>query len=307
MAEHTIDINLDKCRRHEEVVSQLSPLFSVLAGDSVKIKLTVTKFTYPDFLVLVTAALRKLDEINVTPDGEIEIDDKTSGYISRMNFFQNLNVKFEEQFQRQDNNGRFIEITNFDGESDYLMVDKVVQMLQRYTSIDQSVMYLISFCLGEVVGNIFFHAESKNGGWITAQYYAKHNKIRIVVCDTGCGVHHSLKTNQKYAAWTEAEALEKCIENKVTNGKGMGFGLYATANFAKLNKGELLIYSGDNCLTSNRHGIKVSSGNKWQGTFVYLEINTDISVQPELVTDGYTDFIDSFKERYEEGGINGLW
>lgn len=47
----------------------------------------------------------------------------------------------------------------------------------------------------------------------------------MLVADDGQGIHSSLTENDKYARLSEPEALEMCIQDSVTDGKGMGFGL----------------------------------------------------------------------------------
>lgn len=47
----------------------------------------------------------------------------------------------------------------------------------------------------------------------------------MLVADDGQGIHSSLTENDKYARLSELEALEMCIQDSVTDGKGMGFGL----------------------------------------------------------------------------------
>ena len=58
------------------------------------------------------------------------------------------------------------------------------------------------------------------------RYLPEENKIQILVADDGIGVKASLSTNPKYETISEEEAVRTCIMDGVTDGKGMGFGLF---------------------------------------------------------------------------------
>src|SRR5690606_19084644 len=128
------------------------------------------------------------------------------------------NATFNEVNQRHPPHNRFVEISNFDSTNDNLFADRVIDMLRAHVEIDHTVMQGVSFCIGEIIGNIHFHSESLNGGWVVAQYY-KNNTIRILVCDSGIGIFESLTTCDKYAHLNEKQCIETCVENGVTNGK----------------------------------------------------------------------------------------
>lgn len=150
-----------------------------------------------------------------------------------------------------------------------------------------------------------------NHGWVCAQSFAKNKEIRLIICDNGVGIHQSLATspNPEYANLSEDKALELCIRKGVTNGKGLGFGLFATSMFVKENGGDLLVYSGNYFLRNEGTEFYVKEGSRWKGTVVYLRINTEIAVDYKLIMpkdhslpDDYQDFIDD-----HFGVNNDLW
>ena len=53
------------------------------------------------------------------------------------------------------------------------------------------------------------------------------------IVDDGIGVRESLAENEKYVGVSEEEALRMCIKDAITDGKGMGFGLYSTSLLAR--------------------------------------------------------------------------
>ena len=85
----------------------------------------------------------------------------------------------------------------------------------------------------EVLDNVLIHAEKHLGTIITFNDEKRH-ELRVVVADDGIGVHQSLKANELYKLSTEEEALHAVIKDKVTDGQGLGFGLYATYLLIKI-------------------------------------------------------------------------
>lgn len=78
------------------------------------------------------------------------------------------------------------------------------------------------------------HSEENRGEYYVPNiHYVANQKahtLSILIADDGIGVQASLAKNEKYRTLSEAEALKLCIEDNVTDGAGMGFGLYATSN-----------------------------------------------------------------------------
>lgn len=168
-------------------------------------------------------------------------------------------------------------------------------------------MSVLSFCLGEILGNICIHSETPNGGWAVCQHFPNQRKILLTICDTGIGIHKALTISPLYSEWSEEEAISQCINEKVTNGKGKGYGLFATSNFARTNQGNLTIYSGNHFLKVTNSNTSVHRMNFWQGTIVNLEINTNIAVDVNSVTPNYSDYRTDYLERYEDAIIDNLW
>ncbi len=133
----------------------------------------------------------------------------------------------------------------------------------------------------------------------------------MIICDTGTGIHNALTTypGTKYANISELEALRLCIQNRVTSGAGMGFGLFASSEFIKENAGELLIYSGNHYLENKGRDYVVNSGNFWHGTLVFLRINTDIPVDYRQILPAHHSLPADYQEFIEKtfGISEELW
>src|SRR5699024_4869219 len=159
---------------------------------------------------------------------------------------------------------------------------------------------LMFYCLGEIMDNVLVHS-SKDQGWACAQFYPNRREIRLMICDCGVGVREALRNGEReeYRNIDEAQALRLCVQRGVTNGHGLGFGLYATSQFIQLNRGRMLLYSGNHILEIQRDRSYVSEGSYWPGTIVALLIRTDIPVDyqdimpaHQTLPDDYQFFID---------------
>lgn len=312
-----IDVNLkiSDCTSHEELIDILTPLFQAEKGDSVHLVLDMTNSedahdVYPDFLLLIVSALRYLDRFDIKPSGNILYNPQKVNYISRMDFFTNLNVNFEEEIERKDSTGKCIEISRFDEETIFGIYDSIIKILDSFPSIELTVLQGLGYCFYELLDNVLNHSE-ENNGWVVAHYYKTESTIRIMICDTGIGIHKSLTTNPKderFKSYTEDEAISECINDKVTNGRGMGFGLYSTANLIKNCESELIIYSGNKKLHFNQEGKTVEDIPYWQGTIIFLKLRSDITIDPDKVVDYKTDCADQYNEMFgQEQSLDDLW
>ena len=92
----------------------------------------------------------------------------------------------------------------------------------------------------------------KECGTVLLQYQASSNRIQILVADDGIGIRKSLSENPIYKDITEKEALLLCIKDNVTDGKGMGFGLYSTLRLVE-NAGITMKVASENHILSFEH------------------------------------------------------
>jgi anti-sigma regulatory factor (Ser/Thr protein kinase) len=184
------------------------------------------------------------------------------------------------------NRDNAVEIQKYTSENQIEVLNSILKVLKANGSINDNVYASLDYCFNEILDNVLNHTEEKVG-WVVAQYFENLNSIRLIVCDFGMGIHRSL--NQKHD-FTEEEALVKCIESGVTNGKGQGHGLYATSSFIKLNKGWLSLFSGNKKLNVSEKETIVKDIDNWQGTCVYIRINTNIEVDYTEFTSKYYDY-----------------
>jgi anti-sigma regulatory factor (Ser/Thr protein kinase) len=323
MPPRSVEVKISNTSTHSQIINSLSPFFSAKKGDKIDVYLEFdpnNSFIYPDHLLLISSAINSTSKRGVQIMGEIFCKPECEDYVSRMNFYDSVGIKFQENFTRNDAFGRFLEISQFqdDTESNRL-VNCVVNILQKQQITDDQMLASLQFCLAELVGNVVEHSTVEKklplelGGWVVAQYYPRKKSIRIMIADNGQGIFKSLTTNPKdpkYKLYTPRLCMEECVIKGVTNGSGCGNGLYIASNFIQKNGGELYIHSGSHALRYTKEGKRVYATHNWQGTIVFLQINSDITVNVEDVLDGYTDFYDDYKEWFPNKNVkefDNLW
>ena len=199
------------------------------------------------------------------------------------------------------------EIFTFDSESINDECNAIVSTLLKIHDIELSVVQSFNYCLYEVLDNVLTHS-GKKSGILVSRYAAEKQQIQVLVADDGMGIHRSLTENDLYKDLTEAEALQHVILDKVTDGKGMGFGLYSTKNLITFAGGTLVIASGQHKLVYDGLRSSVCENEKTEGTVVYLAVNANREINANDVVDNRTDCAADFNEVFlDDDDLDNLW
>lgn len=198
-------------------------------------------------------------------------------------------------------------IEMFDEKNIQQVYRRLVEVLIHQPEVETSLLQAMSYCFYEVMDNVLIHSGKTNGIVITNYSEAQH-LIQILVADDGMGIQSSLSQNQDYARITEPEALEYCIRDRVSDGKGMGFGLYSTSRLINTAGHKLIIRSGNHTLSANGD-MAITESEPWQGTIVYFELRSNMDIDPGLVVDHRTDPSEEFDELFldNDPGLDKLW
>lgn len=196
----------------------------------------------------------------------------------------------------------------FDQNNMYAVYVRLQEMLRDMPDIELSVLQALAYCFYEVMDNVLIHS-GKPCGTVIMEYDPEQKRIKILVADDGIGIQASLSQNPEFAGLSEEDALRSCIEDKVTSGNGMGFGLYSTARLVKNAGTKLLIYSGNHFLRYEEGVPHVETNGFWQGTLVYFEINSDQEINPDSVVDNRTDVKSQYNETFldRQDTFDELW
>lgn len=195
----------------------------------------------------------------------------------------------------------------FDKDSIYAVYSNIVNLLNSYPDIELSILQALSYCFYEVLDNVLTHSE-KICGTIIMRFLSDNNIIQILVADDGIGVQKSLASNPTYSSISEEDAVASCIKDKVTDGKGMGFGLYSTSRLIKNAGIKLEIHSGNCTMSYNGNSVRVRTNEYWQGTIVYFELHSNKDIDPNDVVENRTDCVEQFNDEFiNTNEFDNLW
>lgn len=183
----------------------------------------------------------------------------------------------------------------------------VVEILMQHMDIEKTVLDAFSYCFYEMLDNVIIHTD-KQLGTVLTHYNQNAHTLSILIADDGIGVKASLTKNENYRTISEEEALKLCIEDKVTDGAGMGFGLYATSLLDRKVGLRFEVRSGNHTMQVINGVVTTKESDFWQGTIVYMQLRTDKEIDPQEVVAYRTDVADEFDILFlNDNDIEQLW
>ena len=200
-----------------------------------------------------------------------------------------------------------VSIDVFDAQTLNSVYKDIISAMTSHFEIEVSVLQALSYCLYEIMDNIHIHSGKPLGTAMT--YYDNAlQTLCILIADDGMGIKASLSENEQYREITEAEALRMCLEDKVTDGKGMGFGLYTTSRLVDRIGKKFVLHSGKHKLIRKDGQESVVENGFWQGTLIYMEISTGAEIDPNQIVDHRTNIEEEYNETFVESKeIESLW
>ena len=219
-------------------------------------------------------------------------------------FIMNLSILIKQYFSSINED---ITIDVFDEKNIYDVYQRVVGVLTQYVDIDTTVLQAMSYCFYEILDNVLTHS-GKELGTVLTHYDSANHILSFLVADDGIGVQASLSENAEYTGISEPDALKICIKDAITDGKGMGFGLYSTSLLAR-DAG--LIFE----VRSGKHTMQVQDGVEetkesdfWQGTIVYLQLHTNREINPADVVANRANVAAQYNETFlNDNELTELW
>lgn len=200
-----------------------------------------------------------------------------------------------------------VTIDVFDEKNIYDVYQRVVGVLTQYIDIETTVLQAMSYCFYEILDNVLTHS-GKELGTVITHYAPSEHVLSFLVADDGIGVQASLSENDKYAGISEPEALKICIKDAITDGKGMGFGLYSTSLLARDAGLKFEIRSGDHVMLVQNGVEKTLESAFWQGTIVYLQLCTNKEIDPSEVVANRMNVAAQYNEVFlDDNELEELW
>ena len=200
-----------------------------------------------------------------------------------------------------------VSIDVFDSQTLNAVYRDVVKAMTSHFEIEVSVLQALSYCLYEMMDNVHIHSGKPLGTAMT-HYDDSQKMLRILIADDGKGIRASLAENERYKDVSEAEALRLCLQDSITDGKGMGFGLYTTSRLVDSIGKEFILHSGGHKLIIEDGTTTVIENGFWQGTLIYMEIGTGEEIDPSQIVDHRTDVAEEYNEAFvETEELESLW
>jgi len=203
--------------------------------------------------------------------------------------------------------GDGVTIDVFDEKNIYGVYQRVVNVLTQHIDIETTVLQAMSYCFYEMLDNVLTHS-GKELGTVITHYDATVHVLSFLVADDGMGVQASLSENEKYIGISEPEALKMCIKDAITDGKGMGFGLYSTSLLARDAGLRFEIRSGHHSMLVQDGAESTTACDFWQGTIVYLQLCTNKEINPAEVVANRTNVAAQYNETFlNDNELEELW
>lgn len=174
-----------------------------------------------------------------------------------------------------------VSIDVFDAQTLNTVYKDVITAMTSHFEIEVSVLQALSYCLYEMMDNVHIHSGKPLGTAMT-YFDSTQDTMSILIADDGMGIKASLSENEKYKTITEAEALKMCIQDQITDGKGLGFGLYTTSRLVDSIGKEFILHSGTHKLVRKDGAESVVENGFWQGTLIFMVIGTGEEIDPGI-------------------------
>ena len=200
-----------------------------------------------------------------------------------------------------------VSIDVFDAQTLDTVYKDVISAMTSHFEIEVSVLQALSYCLYEMMDNVHIHSGKPLGTAMT-HYDEAHKTLSILIADDGIGIQASLSENEAYKNITEAEALKMCLEDKITDGKGLGFGLFTISRLVDNIGEEFILHSGMHKLIRKDGNESVIENGFWQGTLIYMVIGTGVEIDPNQIVDHRTDVEEEYNESFiDTEELDSLW
>ena len=216
----------------------------------------------------------------------------------------NLSVLIKQYFSSISDD---ITIDVFDEKNIYDVYQRVVGVLTQYIDIETTVLQAMSYCFYEILDNVLTHS-GKELGTVLTHYDSTNHVLSFLVADDGIGVQASLSENTEYAGISEPDALKICIKDAITDGKGMGFGLYPTSLLARDAGLVFEVRSGKYTMQVQDGVEETKDSDFWQGTIVYLQLHTNKEINPADVVANRANVAAQYNETFlNDNELTELW
>jgi anti-sigma regulatory factor (Ser/Thr protein kinase) len=219
------------------------------------------------------------------------------GFLQRMDFFQTIGVQIRETFRRREPSGRFVPVREVGGSRE--VHEASAEIVETLRVDDKEAANILRHCIGEVIDNVFVHANSPTNATICAQHFPNARRTQLGIVDTGIGFRESFAASPVYSSMslTDRDSITLGLAPYVTSkpyavgmydsGYGrLGVGLFIVTNLLNEIGGRIQIVSGSALF----HGEKWFTVRPWQGAIIGFEV-------PDVPRVSYQDALRAARDR----------
>jgi anti-sigma regulatory factor (Ser/Thr protein kinase) len=277
-----------------KVLGQLEPLAKAgpeEAKQDLLLDMTSTVFCSPTGITVLAACLELLWKEGKFEHGVLRLSRNPMAvmYLKRMDFFAELSIEVDEDFERQEAVG-FRPVTHVADEKAATEVAKdLVAAVGERHDLDASTSASLNTCFSEVVENVFYHAESPIDALVSVQAYVQRARTELVIVDGGRGIRSALAQSEKYADQVpdDPAAIELALMKNVSaiGDDRRGIGLWVASEVVRRNEGAMMIVSNEGAVLVDKDGARQVDGYFWPGTIVTMDLRMDRPINTTAVYD----------------------
>lgn len=299
-----------KLSNTHELVERFAPAVDACHNQpTVEITLDMSdlSFVTPTGLATLTAAMVYIARSGCLEQSHVvRPKAQVDGYLTRMGFYESLQLSAKYPWSKRDSTGRFREVIEVTSEEmGREVTNDLVAILQQQATLSQQTVGAVSYTLSELIDNVFHHAQSPVNAIVCAQTYPAFQRIELAIVDCGRGIRLSLQDNIALRGrfTTAAEAISLAVQPKITGNpaRNAGEGLFFLTELMKQYKGGMRIYSEDGLFRITKGQVTLCSDMPyWQGTIVSLRLGFDVDLVP--VFNQYAQPEEDYKFLFDSDG-----
>lgn len=236
----------------------LQRLWSTREEDELALDFSAVQFLIP---AAITALLARADhavqnDIAVRVHGLDRCENRR--YLQRIDFFEQLGIRLEENFVRRDPRQNFVPLQEVTPSAVTFRTHETATRLAGCVAGVESgdVFQLAEYALGEIIDNVCQHAGRR--GFASGQYTPKTELSRIAIADAGIGILESFRRSESprfregmthsqildvaLSAWSSSKAH---LTNQYGEPMNRGVGLTMTRFMVAESLGPFFIASGN--------------------------------------------------------------
>lgn len=211
--------------------------------EDIVIDITKADAFFADIAVPLCAIISKYKKLGINFELRLDINTKVGRTFLDSNWAHIIDASHQESQYRG-----YLQHPAVIYNDDYGLVTSLNNILdcilKSAKNLNRNDLAVLEWALNEVMENSLRHSESPFGGIVHLSRFDKNRKIiEIVIADGGKGIPASLGAVEKYQRLNDMELLELAIQEGVTNGNGMGNGLFGASQTSVASGGSFSIRS----------------------------------------------------------------